>query len=216
MKNAKACLFGGALLSAGLTANAQTFVYNDLDSTMTYSSFAYSTAYGGAIDIAYAPDALNTYSSGYSYFTGVTTVETHQAPTSFGIEASWDGGGAYGFGYGGGLIQQFFTVSQDAILRLTWDLTGTDGYAFSVVAEDPGSTLFFFDPLFGDPLAGSVDIPVEAGVNYAGVLSMVNSFFPFILEPDTPQFITAELIPAPGAAGVLALGGIAATRRRRR
>ncbi|MEO1128449.1 MAG: hypothetical protein AAFX05_01940 [Planctomycetota bacterium] len=216
MKNAKACLFGGALLSAGLTANAQTFIYNDLDSTMSYSSFAYSTAYGGALDVAYAPDSLATYSSGYAAPTGTTTVSTHQDPTSFGIDASWDGGGYLGYGYGGGLIQQFFSVSEDAVLRLTWDLTGTDGYALSIVAEDPGTTLFVLDPLFGDPLSGSVDIPVEAGVDYAGVLALVNGFFPFILEPDTPQFITAELIPAPGAAGVLALGGIAATRRRRR
>ena len=221
MQISKKYLFGGALMAAGMVANAQTFNYQDTSSDGSYNSFASVQAYGGALSQAVAPAPLNTSSTGTTGLTGTTTVSTFQNPSAFGINGVWQGGGSLGYGYGGGLIQQFFTVSQNAVLRIDWDVTGTDAYIGSIVFEDvvAGAVLFELSPLDGiGGLSGSVDIPVSAGTEYGAILALqdifATNFAPFYFNGQT-QFITATLIPAPGAAGLLGLAGLAAVRRRR-
>lgn len=217
-------LFGGALFAAGLggTATAApTFLYSDTSADGAFQSFAYSSAFGGTPDVQYAPAALNTYSYGYSAYTGATAVTTYQYADNFGTAGAWFGGGYYGFGYGGTIMQQFFQVSENGSLVIEWDLTGTDGYAGTVAFEDSysGATLFLLDPLAGDPLSGSVTIPVSAGVDYGIVLGLndifVTGFNPFFLVPGAIQFINVSVIPAPASLALLGAGGLLATRRRR-
>lgn len=215
----KAALFGGALMAAGMSANAQSFIYLDSGLGGAYPSFAQSVAYGGFGDVAYAPDPLNTMDSAYNAYTGTTTMSTTQTANNMTASGSWDGSGVLGYGYGIAQFQQFFMVgSNDLELLIEWDVSGTDAYASSIVLETAGgTTVFAFDPLFGgDPLVGSATVPLQAGVEYAYLGGLVaGGAGPFIFSSTDTQFVSATLIPAPGAAGLLGIAGLAATRRRR-
>jgi len=171
---------------------------------------------GGDFEMASAPDLLNTSASYYNPATGTTTISTIQTGNSMRVEGSWAGDGSNGNGYGGGNIQQFFRVGEDSMLLLEWDVTGTDGFARNVLLEtgDGLTTLFSFDGTNGDPLSGSALIPVRAGIELAVVLGLSPSGT-LIFEPNTTQFVSVTLVPAPGAAGIFGVAGLAATRRRR-
>jgi len=212
--NLNKALFGGALMAAGMTANAQTFIYNATDTTGEFSSFAYSLAAGGYLDESNASGALNTSSTGYSYEIGTTTVSTSQTANSMRVDGQWDGGGYLPFlgGYGESVMQQFFQVSANADLIIEWDYSGTNGFpARAFVLQDPTlDVLFEVGGLAGGPTSGSVTISLTAGTDYAVVMWMGNTFF----ETEN-QFISMTLVPAPGAIAVLGLGGLVATRRRR-
>lgn len=219
--NSKVCLFGGALMAAGMSAQAQSFIYADTDTTATYSSLAYSSAYGGALDIAYRPASLDTFSYGYSYYTGGTTMTTSQTATSMAATGTWDGSGYSGYGYGKSVMQQYFQVSANAQLLIEWDVSGTDGYAGTVVFEDISGTPLFSWSGLSDPLSGSALVNVSAGVDYGllfGLYDLSSGFGPFIFSSTETQYISVTLVPvpAPGAASLLGLGGLVATRRRRR
>ncbi|MEM8756937.1 MAG: PEP-CTERM sorting domain-containing protein [Planctomycetota bacterium] len=219
-------LFGGALMTAGVAANAQSFNFLDTSVDGYYPSFAYIVdtrdAYGpGALQAAYAPDSLDlslTSANGLS-------LSTSQDSNTLTIAGTWDGTDPYGYGnaYGGGLIQQFFTTDVDAILRLSWDVTSTDLFATAAVIEDEfGTVLVSLDILGGvDPAAGSIDIPLDAGTVYNGQLLMGTPgffgglTFPFFEVPGQEAFLTFELIPAPSSLALLGMGGLAAARRRR-
>ncbi len=211
MRSTKVCLFGGALMAAGLTAQAQEFIHLEGSYDGSYTSLAYSYAYGGTFNAAYAPDALNTLDVGYSYFTGTTTVSTHQSSTELRVQGSWAGDGAYAYGFGTAFMQQFFQVTEDAQLLISWDLQHTDGYGFAgLFAGD--TELFILNPVQGgSPLVGSVLIDVSAGVEYLAVID----FYPFFFQSDTTQFISMTVVPTPASAGLLAAGGLLAARRRR-
>jgi len=229
--NAKAALFGGALMAAGMTAQtqAQNFIYLDSGVGGAYPSYAVSNAFLASGYIAYAPVPLNTTSSGYNPLTGTTTMATTWDANGFGTTANWDGTGANGFGYGYTLIQQFFMVDAPGQLLIEWDYTGTDGHAASIVLETdnvpgrglaghaPETTLFSNAGQDGDPFAGSVLINVEPGVEYAylgGFTDIPYGSFLSITSTDT-QFINVSLVPTPGAAGVVGLACLACVRRRR-
>ncbi len=218
MKNGTKALFGGALMACGMSANAQTFVYLDTDYTGAYGSFAQSATVGGPNDVASAPAALDTYSSGYSAAYGTTTMSTSQTPTSFRSEGMWDGTGTAGYGYGIARFQQFFTVTADATLTLTWDVTGTDFFASAIVLRDDvnGGVLANID-MSATP-AGSIDIFVDNDLDYAFIGGLINSGFgPFITVANVAQFVEVSVgaVPAPGAMALLGLAGIAGVRRRR-
>jgi MYXO-CTERM domain-containing protein len=225
MNTAQKCLFGGALMAAGV-ANAQSFVFQDSANLpdgyggyASFSSFAYLVdQFAGAYNVAYAPDSLTTNLS-----TQYLDLSTTQSSNLLRIGGTWNGTpyvGPYGvddFGYGGGFIQQFFEVDQDADLIISWDVSATDLFtsAFVLTAPD-GSTIFELDNLGTDPAAGSAVVSLVAGQQYGAVLQLQNGFFPFFEVADVEAFISAELVPAPGAAGLIGLAGLAATRRRRR
>ena len=220
MSFTKSCLFGGALLTAGMTANAQQFIINTTDSTGAYPTFAQSAAEGDPApygDYVYAPSPLNTSSTAYTAANGTSTFSTSETSNTLRAEASWDGTGSAGYGYGFNNIQAFFQVSQDADLVLSWDVSGTDGFVSAFVIEDvSGATLLDVDPLGGDALSGSETVSLTAGTDYAFIGGMTNSGFgPFITTANETQFIQAQLVPAPGAMGLLGVAGLAATRRRR-
>ncbi len=222
----KACLFGGALLTAGMAADAQPeFIIQANDITGAYPTFALSDAYNYAnpygYDTAYAPD-LNTTETetdagGFFGSFGTSTASTIQTSNLLRAEASWQGDGLAGYGFAEALFQVFFQVSEDAELVVSWDVEDTDGFASAVVLdENAGAELFSFDGLAdGAPLSGSATIALEAGTDYAYIGGLTNSGFgPFLFNTET-QFVQAELIPTPGTLGLLGIAGVAAARRRR-
>lgn len=215
----KACLFGGALFTAGLTAQAQNFIYsaNSVYSGTygTYPSFNYAIAYGGAGDYQLGQSAA--YDFAYNYYTGGLAASAYSGANMMRMEATWDGGGVLGYGYGGGRVQQFFTVDVNSIMTIEWDVTGTDGFNFALYGDDTAGGLtnvLAFDGSV-DPLAGSVDVNLVAGQTYSIVLALDAGFFPYYYTTAT-QYIQATLaVPAPGGIAALGLGGLLAARRRR-
>ena len=214
MSIASKALFGGALMAAGVTANAQSF--NFLDSGVGGASPSFASLVdvrSGESAYAAAPDSLSISLSSANG----ADLSTTQSANELRIDGVWDGTGSSPYNaFAGGRLQQFFNITADAILRVTWDASSTDGFAQSFVLDNgAGTTLFSFDGL-ADPSTGSVDIPLVAGVEYGAVLAFDNSGFEAFFEvPGQASFISAELIPAPSSLALLGLGGLAAARRRR-
>lgn len=215
--NSKA-LFGGALLAAGVTANAQQFILQDSSSDGAYTSFAYLVDIdSNAYNIAYAPESLNTSLSG-SYAEYSTT----QSSNLLRIDAQYDGTSPSGQAYGGGAFQQYFRVTEDSDLVVSWNLSGTDGFNTAFIVEDAsGAFLFNIFNIDGAITgSGSTTLRLSAGVDYQATLGFFqptitgSTFFPFLSSTEV-QFIQTELIPAPATAGLMGLAGVMVTRRRR-
>lgn len=191
--NLNKALFGGALMAAGMTAEAQTFIYSATDTTGDYQSSAISYAYGGGYSSSTDSGALNTSSTGSSYGYGTTTVSTNQTANSMRIEGEWAGDGAYGNGYGWGFLRQYFQVSADADLLIEWNIGGTGLSSIAMVFEDPAlNNLFELDGLAGKS-SGSTTISLTAGSDYAVRFGWGG---PFLNSTET-QFIRVTLVEAP-------------------
>lgn len=217
-KTASKALFGGAFMAAGLNAQAQVFQIDDIDPVGGVNpSFAISQAVdngASANDLAYAPAALNTYSTGYDTNFGNSYHGTFQDSTVMRAYAGADLSGAAPFGVSGGTLQAFFQVSQAGTLTFDWDWTLTDNYAQIIFAENGGAVLFNADGLGGAPAAGSQAFPVVPGTDYVVQLRFNNNnFLPYVYG--NGNFIQATLTPTPGALAVFGMAGVAATRRRR-
>ncbi|MCB9846158.1 MAG: hypothetical protein H6811_09260 [Phycisphaeraceae bacterium] len=207
MKARHAGLFGGALLCAGIgSAQAQEFDwvgapyshYNSSGSyALDYSDFDprdYDYAYGGGV---FSTSISNDY--------GASSAEG--TATSFRANGS-STGNAYGFGITFNYHQ--FRVTQDATVDISWDMTAFDfnfGSHLSIFEVGGGSV---FDTGFNT--AGSGQASLLAGVNYALESVTGAGTLPGLGATSAFALMT---IPAPGSAGLLALAGLAAVRRRR-
>jgi len=210
-------LFGGALVAAGMSAQARTFVYSAYDAAGATQSYAFSYAPYETYDYAFGPDLLNTSTSDTDGFFGTNTFSTTQTATSMRASGRWEGDGSYGAGFGSSYILQFFQVSADAQLLIEWDFSATDNLVSADVFVDApgGASLFSLDPS-GDAV-GSAIVNVEAGVAYGIDFGLIRGFGPFLFDTNE-KFIEVTLVPGPGVVGVLALAGLlggGASRRRR-
>ncbi len=109
----------------------------------------------------------------------------------------------------------FFTVSQDVVTFASWDFTQiTNGSFF--VAEANGASLLDVDVSSG---AGSASLSFTAGTTYLVNSSLSDSVLQGPSSEDNVipvSGFTSIEIPAPGAAGLLAVGaGLSSIRRRR-
>ncbi|TVQ77894.1 MAG: PEP-CTERM sorting domain-containing protein [Phycisphaeraceae bacterium] len=131
-------------------------------------------------------------------------VQQHDANTLV-LVGSDNGSG--GFGY----IDIFIGVAQTGFISFDWAYDSVDdpGFDSSLYFSD-GSGFVLLSSNPGD--SGSIlNLPVTAGDFFAfSVETADNLFGPGVLTVTNFSFI-----PAPGAAGLLALGGLAAVRRRR-
>lgn len=198
--NTKRSLFGGALLSAGLTAgiaNAQNF------------SFQNTLAESGAIEYA-------TSTSDFDYFSGA-------GPFSIASSAYGNSDGFVGYGYGriygsstaidafgqasngggyGYAVFSYFQVDQNVNAQVSWDFSGFDG-TLTIYDVTGGFATIFND---GGNITGLTSLPLVAGNQYA--------LQGYALAFDgTSNWHVA--IPTPGAAGLLGIAGLVAGRRRR-
>ncbi|MEO1009398.1 MAG: GC-type dockerin domain-anchored protein [Planctomycetota bacterium] len=175
MQNTRTCLFGGALLAAGLSAevaNAQEFVPEPYGGPGTFISYFGVSATDGA---------SYQYSYGYAY-TPAEAFSVHEAETPSGWQGRtfWEPtaagassttttaaylGGAYAYGYMGG----YFTVSEDATLRVSWDFADDPASGlisgFIFIDEVDGASLLFVDS-GSSPRQGSVDVLLTEGISY--------------------------------------------------
>jgi len=219
--NSKA-LFGGALLAAGMTANAQTFSFLDSGSYGGTAFGSFAQVYAGYYTASPYSYGFTDYNAAYSAYgddlnistfsaAGGTTTSTTRNSTTLRFESTWDGVTNDG-GFFGGTFQQFFTVDQDATLQLSWDMSNTDFFGppgfFTIFSG--GALISDLDVTAANP-TGTFDIALTAGTEY-GIVLVGGS--PFSFDGGT-KFLQAELLPAPGTAALMGLGGLAATRRRR-
>ncbi len=201
-------LFGGALLSAGMVANAQSFTlpgnippYADTFVTAyVYDYYTIGNLGGQSVNGGFG-DSYSV-SSAYGSATGsITANELSASADGFGNTDSL--GGAFADAYG------YVSVTQDAQLDLAWDFTGEGAFGplgrIRIVDFSAGGVLVFETTAFS---AGTASVDLFAGSNY-GVLVRATA------SQDTSAFATATLIPAPASVALMGLAGLAAVRRRR-
>lgn len=210
MDKATKTLFGGALLSAGMVANAsaQSFTlpgnippYADTFVTgYVYDYYTIGNLGGQSVNGGFGDSySVNTaYGNAFGEITA-----TSLTAQSDGIGNTDSYGGAFADAYG------YLSVDQDATLDLAWDFTGEGGFGplgrIQIVDWSAGGVLVFETDAF---TAGTNSVDLFAGTNY-GILVRATS------APGTSAFANAVLVPAPASAALLGLGGLAAVRRRR-
>ena len=218
MQIAKAGLFGGTLLAAGISsaANGQEFVILDnlpgyadhFVNAFVYDYYALSydpiggqitdAGFGSSYNVAYAQGSASSL-----FDTNILSAEAEAINnTDFLGFAS-----ASSYGY--------LSVTEDGRLDLAWDFTqsqallGPGANIIQVIdwsANGGAGALLFSSGDVGDSGTASVDL--FAGSNY-GILVQVRA------DQFGQSSGSATLVPTPGAIGLLAVAGLGATRRRR-
>jgi hypothetical protein len=202
----KKCLFGGALLAAGMgasSASAQEFNFS--------YSFALTTV-GDILDMdPYVSDTFagaGFFSIGAAY--GSSSASASASATSMaGTSVLNDGPGLFA---GSGSFFSYFTVTSDTNINASWDFSG-DSLGPNLIPsiifiQDITNNVVLLNETAATMTTGSVDIALQAGVEYfAQALAVAGD-----QGLGTSSYNIA--IPAP-ATGVLALAGLAAFRRRR-
>lgn len=213
----KTALFGGTLMAAGLSAQAQEFVFDDVSSYAVVGAGYYNLGGLGMDASNTSSDAGGFNFSATSSVGGTTTTSSRDA-TSFRIESVWDGVTGLG-GYFNGFTDQYFQVTQDAYITVSWDFSTTDYFGppaagwFGANIPGGGAAGFFAEADSAANASGSVTFTLDAGVDY-------NLFFnmgaPFSFD-SSPKFFEASLsaIPAPGSAALIGMAGLVGLRRRR-
>ncbi|MEL6795217.1 MAG: hypothetical protein AAFO89_00175 [Planctomycetota bacterium] len=203
-------LFGGALLSAGMVANAsaQSFTlpgnvppYADtVTEAVVYDYYTIGTVGGYNVNGGF----------GDSYSVSITEGSAMGSIDANNLSASADAAGVTDYlGFAFGRAYGYLGVTEDADLNLAWDFTAEGGGGplgnITIVDWSAGGVLVFETDAF---TAGSATVPLLAGVNY-GIALVANA------GPGATAFATADLVPAPASAALLGFGGLAAARRRR-
>ena len=211
MNKTSKTLFGGALLSAGMVANAnaQSFTlpgnippYADTFLTgIVYDYYTIGQLGGQSVNGGFG-DSYSVSSAYGNASSSITSTQLSASSDGFG-NTDLSFGGAYANAYG------YLSVDQDASLDLAWDFTGEGSFGplgrIQIVDWSAGGVLVFETTAFS---AGTNSVSLFAGTNY-GILVQATS------AADTSAFATATLVPAPASVALLGLGGLAAVRRRR-
>ena len=203
MNTAQKCPFGGTLMAAGV-ANAQ-----QLDFAINYGG-AYPSAFTTAnavqyVDFAAAGPVADAIDGG-----------AIGSMTNTTMNASADGLDQFAQSY------VYVIQAVDTVIEISWDFGNEDpGFApfFSDVSvidwSAGGLPVFLVDPS-ADPLtptSGTQQITLLAGVGYGILLEAGPTSFDSGAEGSASASLV--VIPAPGAATLAGLAGLAALRRRR-
>lgn len=205
MKGISKCLFGGALVSAGIAANVQAQNFN----------FSYTNlAYAGAFDTSdYAP-----FDYGIFFGAGFFDVFAYVDSASGRITGASQSLSASGFtsakSYLGAALSfgSYLTVDQNAQAKIKWDFSADEGPGgtwidsyLSIFDLTTNSSVFFAD--LNNPI-GSTQVALDSTHSYLARGTALS------LDGKGESYWNVA-IPTPGSAGLLGLAGIAATRRRR-
>lgn len=189
----KKCLFGGALLAAGLGASASAQQFNI--GAQPYGNYV-GAFFGGFIPFGINGFYNQTAASGTAYA---------QAYGGASVISAYAYSGNTGLAYTIHFSPVPFTVTQNTVATLSWnfrgDTDGLGGYFIDSFVSVNGT-------VFGDlnnPV-GSAQINLAANVQH--------NIFGTALATGGTSFYQL-VVPAPASAGLLALAGLAASRRRR-
>ncbi len=215
------CIFGGAILSAGIAApdaSAQSFTnQNTLAGAYAYDYDSYAGAFDGTMGFSMAPAAsgsIDTLGStatwAWDSVAGVWSGSFSQVSTE-----------AYAYSN----MSSLFSVSSAYQLEVSWDITSMQSLA--------GWQLFESEDLSFEPselidgvltvtsLGTSADAIGLAGTTTIQLRSDRFYQFAFDLYADegasalSQGVVSANLVPAPGTFGVLVSAGLLSMRRRR-
>lgn len=161
----KACLFGGAITAAGMTAQAQPeFIIGEtthnhgIDTGPIAAGYAGAGSYDMTIDVG---AAFGPTSASASFGTGTSAeVELSDTEISGSVEKSINSFGYFAF-------VTAFTVTEDTDVTVSWDAAEdvpTIDRRFRVW-RSLGATLFEYDE-FSGPHDGTVTISLTAGEQY--------------------------------------------------
>ncbi len=199
------CLFGGAMLAAGLasaSAMAQDFSFS--------YSFVILNTFDNSDNFPYDSD----YIFGAGFISGGVSIAGGNANVAFNPQSITMDATSLAPNYFAGGITAFsrFSPAADATLDISWDFSGDvdpdDLWVDSILEiSDPSGTVVFSVDL-SNPV-GNAQLPVSAGV---GDYTLVGTTIAFDGSGTSSYSV---VIPAPAGGAILALGGLLATRRRR-
>jgi hypothetical protein len=188
------CLFGGALIGAGLCSSATGAAVDWV------SGYGYVDAIDGSISSDY--DSLS--GTGWDAMGAYGTASAHSSADTFGIDMAADSGnGSADAGAVGS-----FTVATDTTMLLSWDVSFAH-IIFNDVSTGPVLNLNPSDE------AGSIEFTFLSGTTYTVEVTL----FSFGSgPPSTFTMNTVNVVPLPPAAfgGLAMLAGLGAYRRIRR
>jgi len=201
MKVSKATLFGGALMTAGI-ANAGVFQYT---TNGGISVRAYSVAYDfGDSDTDYASTADLDPDIMTSAVTGSWFVRSTANASIISAELGSTGSqGNFAYGY----IEAFVMFDTNTDVLINWDFAGTNSLVRLLQATDTGPLIVFQETVG----SGSTVWTLEAGSRYQVLLDHRS----IGIELGETSSASLTVVPAPGAAVLAGVAGLAATRRRR-
>lgn len=222
MKDWTKCVFGGAMLSAGIAAPnavAQSFTNeNTLAGAYAYDYDSYTGAFDVTGGFSQAPSA-----SGSIDALGSTAAWAWDSDAG-----TWSGSFSQSSteAYAYSTMASFFSVSSDYQLEVTWDVTGMQGLGGWQLFESEDLSFEPGERIDGVLTTTSLGTPADA-IGLAGTTTIQlrsDRFYQFAFDlfadEGAPQLsqgqVSARLIPTPGAFGVLAMSGLLAARRRRR
>ncbi|MEM7627994.1 MAG: hypothetical protein AAF356_01085 [Planctomycetota bacterium] len=211
MNKATKTLFGGALLTAGMTTGALASPeFTQPGNIPPYADdFTSGYVYNYYVGIAGGQTVNGGFGSSYSIsnIDGSASGSISSTLLSASADAT-NNGDAYG-GFAFGDAYGYLSVTEDAAVNLAWDFTaeGAGGPLgeIQIVDWSSGGVLVFASDPF---TAGTATVALAAGTNY-GILVRANA------GPGGTAFASAELVPTPGAMGLLGAAGLLAVRRRR-
>jgi hypothetical protein len=205
MNNATKGLFGGALLSAGLmtgAANAQQF-------QVGYTA-AHAYAFTGSSVHAYqygsGPFILNPVSS--NNYGDAASAYMNFGPGGLGASVSAFSAYGYVIAHSRNFVS-YFTVDQPFNSTVAWDFTQAGGFFNNYLQIDDmtnGGNLLFQQSFSN----GSQQVAFSPNTQYR-VIGLLDVG----LTDGKASTWWNMAVPAPGSAALLAVAGIAATRRRR-
>lgn len=204
--SAAKCLFGGALVAAGVAASPAVadfevdFGGGNIQAFENQSPylFAYEGLFDvpGSISYIATSDWIDLDASAYVNYTGL------------GFSLGFGAGtmGADGFAS----VTSYMDVMVDTStqIELLWDLFSLTAGKVSVYNSDTNTSVFSATE---SDAAGSMLITLEAGVNY----SLKTSAQTVVFDQASSAFGTIQIVPAPGSIALLGFGGLVATKRRR-
>ncbi|MEM1186436.1 MAG: PEP-CTERM sorting domain-containing protein [Planctomycetota bacterium] len=203
-------LFGGALLTAGVVANAAAQEFTLPGNVPPYAdTYVQGTVYDYYTVGTLTGDSTN---GGFpdSYAINSSSGSTLANITVNSLSAYASGAGNTDFlGFSSAISYVYVSVTLSAALEMAWDFTQEAGFApaglIRITDWSAGGVTVFETAADS---AGTDSFNLTAG-NVYGILLIASA------GQEGTGFAEANLVPSPGSLGLIGLAGIAAVRRRR-